>query len=123
GRRITWQLTGMQRHPAPSQPFHMRHRRVFELAGIMVLILFQNGEHAERRVIAFLPCRTCRHTDQNAVAIDKGALLRHRDDDGDRTLRRPLGMPGKSTRLEVLEIVRRRFWRLGALAALLPPGL
>src|SRR4029078_7194584 len=124
GRGVTGQLTGMQRHPAPSQPFHMRHWRVVEFAEIMLLGLLQNGEHTERRLVTFLSRRAGRDADQNSVAINEGALLRHRYNDGNGALRPALGMASAPTRLEIFEIVRRSFrCRLGAFAALLSPGL
>ena len=88
----------------------MRHRRVVELARIVVLGLLQDGEDTGRGLEALLAGRAGRDADKDAVAIDEAALFRHRDDDGDGAFRRALWVPDELPRLRFLS-------SLGALAA------
>jgi len=56
-------------------------------------------------LVARLTRRTGRDANQNVVAIDEGKLLRDRDDDGDRTLRRPFRVPEELAWLKCLDVL------------------
>jgi hypothetical protein len=120
---IARQVAGMERDPLPGQPLHMRHRRILELARIVVLGLLQDGENAGRRLEAFLARRASRDTDENAVAVDEAALLGDRNDDGDGAFGRPLGVPDELAGLEIFAVLARRPCRRAAPGASPPRGL
>ena len=60
---------------APGKSLHVRHRRVVVFLGAMGLLLFKNGEHTARRVVAFGAGTHRRATNQNAIAINIHRLL------------------------------------------------
>ena len=104
---IARKIADMQSDALPGEPLHIGHGfPVFDRG--VGLGLIQNREHAGRRAVTRLARRGGRNADQDAVAVDERELLRDRDDDGDRPLGRPLGVPGELPRLKRLEVIASR---------------
>jgi hypothetical protein len=66
----------------------------------MVLVLLQDHEHAGRRAVAGLAGGAGGHADLDAVAVDVDELVRDRDDEDDRALRREVRLPDELAGLE-----------------------
>ena len=78
---------------------------------MMVLVLLQDREDAGRRRMPLLSGGARREPDPGAVAIDVNELIRNRNDDGDRTLRRQFRIPTELAGLQLVGFLRDGDWR------------
>ena len=79
--RITREIAGVQRDPAPGHPLHIRHfRPLIDARGVMNL-LFQNRENACRARMARSSRANTRPRDADTVTIDICHLLGDTGDD------------------------------------------
>ena len=92
----------MQSDASPGQALHERHLRTFVDGRFMMFFFFENVEDARRSGVAGTTGAHARAGDADAIAIDVGDLIRHADNDENRTCRCKLRLPDKFARLELL---------------------
>ena len=66
------QPTGMQRDPVPGQPLHPRHRGIVVHVRVVLGLLLQDGEQADRRLVV---TRAGRRIGQAAVTVAPGLSI------------------------------------------------